>query len=128
MVFSLANGKKPVIIGSAEMGGLGMLEILMRAGCYVAIIILGYILRKKNFLPKETFGILSKIVINIALPAAIIASTSGKTIDATMLTISLLGMGGGILKIIQQMREFQNTGSITLVMPDHSCNRMSFHK
>lgn len=77
-----------------------MLDILMRAGCYVAIIVLGYILRKKKFFPEETFGVLSKIVINIALPAAIIASTSGKPIDAAMLVIALLGMTGGLLKML----------------------------
>ncbi len=31
-----------------------MPDILMRAGCYAAIIILGYILRRKNFFPEET--------------------------------------------------------------------------
>jgi len=77
-----------------------MLDILMRAGCYVAIIVLGYILRKKKFFPEETFGVLSKIVINIALPAAIIANTSGKPIDAAMLVIALLGMTGGLLKML----------------------------
>lgn len=77
-----------------------MLDILIKAGCYVAIIILGYVLRKKNFLPQETFGILAKISLNIALPAAIIANTSGKSIQFSLLTIALLGVGGGLLKML----------------------------
>ena len=68
----------------------------MRAGCYVAIIAGGFLLRKKQFLPKETFGVLSKIVVNITLPAAVIASTAGKPIDTSMLSISAMGIGAGI--------------------------------
>ena len=72
-----------------------MLDILARAACYIAIIVLGYVLRRKGFFGEETFGVLSKIVIKITLPAALIASSAGKPIDASMLTISLLGLGGG---------------------------------
>lgn len=77
-----------------------MLDILTKAGCYVAIIILGYVLRKKNFLPQETFGILAKISLSITLPAAIIANTSGKSIHFSLLTIALLGVGGGLIKML----------------------------
>ena len=73
-----------------------MLEILIRAGCYVAIIALGYVLRRKGFFGPEAFGVISGIVIKITLPAAIISSSAGKPIDASMLTISLLGLGGGV--------------------------------
>ena len=77
-----------------------MLDILARAGCYIAIIVMGYVLRQKGFFGPETFGVLSKIVIKITLPAALIASSAGKAIDASMLTISLLGFGGGVLYMI----------------------------
>ena len=46
-----------------------MLNILARAACYIAIILMGYILRRKGFFGEETFGVLSKIVIKITLPA-----------------------------------------------------------
>lgn len=77
-----------------------MLEILTKAGCYIAIIVLGYLLRKKNYFPEETFGILAKLSLNIALPAAIIANTSGKSIDISLLTIALLGVGCGLIKML----------------------------
>ena len=77
-----------------------MLDILARAGCYIAIIVLGYILRRRGFFGPETFGVLSKIVIKITLPAALIASSAGKPIDAGMLAISALGFGGGVLYMI----------------------------
>ena len=77
-----------------------MLEILTKAGCYIAIIILGYLLRRKEYLPEETFGILAKISLNIALPAAIIANTSGKSIHIGLMTIALLGVGCGLFKML----------------------------
>ena len=77
-----------------------MLEILTRAGCFVAIIILGYILKKIHFFKEEDFKILSKILLRITLPAAIVSSFVGKEIDATMLALAIIGMGGGLLHIV----------------------------
>lgn len=69
----------------------------MRAGCFVLIIILGYVLRRKGFFKEEDFTVLSKIVIKITLPAAIVSSFAGKEIDPTMLSISAIGLGGGLV-------------------------------
>ena len=77
-----------------------MLDILTRAGCFVTIILMGYILRRTGVFGPETFGVLSKIVMKITLPAALIASAAGKPIDVSMLTISLLGLGGGLLYML----------------------------
>ena len=55
-----------------------MQEILVRAGCFVAIILLGYTLRKVGYFKSEDFSVLSKIVIKITLPASIVYSFSGK--------------------------------------------------
>ena len=40
-----------------------MSEILVRAGCFCAIIMMGFILKKASFFRKEDFALLSKIVI-----------------------------------------------------------------
>lgn len=77
-----------------------MQDILVKAGCYIAIILLGYTLRRKGFFGPEAFGVLSKVVIKITLPAAIVASSAGKPIDASLLTISALGLGGGLLYML----------------------------
>lgn len=77
-----------------------MLDILTRAGCFVAIILLGYTLRRTGVFGPETFGVLSKVVMKITLPAALIASAAGKPIDVSMLTIALLGLAGGILYML----------------------------
>ena len=77
-----------------------MLDILTRAGCFVAIILLGYTFRRTGIFGPETFGVISKIVMKITLPAALIASAAGKPIDASMLTLALLGLGGGLIYIL----------------------------
>ena len=77
-----------------------MLELLTRAGCFVAIIVLGYTLRKLGFFHQEDFKLLSKIAIKITLPAASVTSFAGKQIDPAMLTIGLLGLGGNLLYML----------------------------
>lgn len=74
-----------------------MINILIRAGSFIAIIILGYVLRRVGFFKEEDFNVLSKIVLKITLPAAIITSFSGKTIELGMLSILLVGLGSGLL-------------------------------
>ncbi len=77
-----------------------MFDILTRAGCFIAIIILGYVLRKVNFFKEGDFAVLSKITLKITLPCAFIANFAGKEIDASMLFISLLAFAAGVLYII----------------------------
>ena len=74
-----------------------MLGILTKAGCYIAIILLGMVLRAIGFFKEEDFSVLSKIVIRITLPAVIISGAAGRTINIGLLTLSLLGMGGGVI-------------------------------
>ena len=78
-----------------------MQEILTRAGSFVAIILLGYILRRIGVLKREeAFPVLSAIVIKITLPCAIICSFAGREIDLSMLLLVLLGVGCGVVHII----------------------------
>ena len=76
-----------------------MLNVLIRAGCFVTIIILGYGLRKINFFKEEDFTVLSKIVLRITLPAAIVTSFAGTKIEPAMLALSLMGLGAGVVYI-----------------------------
>lgn len=77
-----------------------MQDILIKAGCYIAIILLGYVLRRVGFFGEDAFPVLSKIVMKITLPCAIIASSAGKGIDMSMLAIVLLGLGGGVAYMV----------------------------
>ena len=74
-----------------------MLDILIKAGCYIAIIILGIFLRRIGFFKESDFSILSKIVIRVTLPAALIVNAATRAFSPELLILSLLGLGGGIL-------------------------------
>lgn len=77
-----------------------MQEILGRAGCFIAIIILGYVLRKINFFKEGDFTVISKIVLKITLPAAIVSSFAGKEIDIALLSLALISISQGIIYMI----------------------------
>ena len=77
-----------------------MVEILTRAGCFAAIILLGMALRKLGVFQASDFRILSTIVIKITLPATIISSFAGQTIDPSMLTLAAVGLGGGLVYLL----------------------------
>ena len=74
-----------------------MLDIVMRAGSFIAIIMMGFLLKRIGMFKAEDFGVLSKVAIRITLPCAIIVSFSGKTIDPALLSLPLIAMAcGGI--------------------------------
>ncbi len=77
-----------------------MLDLLTRAGAFVAIIILGMLLRRIGLFREDDFRVLSNIVIKITLPAAIITSFSQNQIQADMLMLALLGFGGGVIYMV----------------------------
>ncbi|MBQ8638492.1 MAG: AEC family transporter [Lachnospiraceae bacterium] len=74
-----------------------MQEIITRAGCFIAIIILGFALRRIGLFREEDFRVLSNVVIRITLPASIVISFSSRQIDPSMLSVILLGLGGGVI-------------------------------
>ena len=77
-----------------------MINVLIQAGSFVAIIVLGFLLKKIGFFKEEDFTLLSKITIRNPLPASIITSFAGKEIDPGLLSLVLLGLGGGVLYIL----------------------------
>ena len=77
-----------------------MFELLTRAGAFVAIILLGIFLRRVGVFREDDFRVLSNIVLKITLPAAIITSFSQNSIDSSMLALSLLGFGGGVVYML----------------------------
>ena len=77
-----------------------MWAVLARAGCFAAIILLGILLRHAGFFKREDFHLLSRIVINITLPAAIITNFSGCELEYSLLLVSLAGFLFGVILMI----------------------------
>lgn len=74
-----------------------MTDILVRAGSFAAIILLGYLLKKVGLFKDSDFGILSKVVMKITFPAAVIVSFSGRQVEPSMLILAVLASGCGLL-------------------------------
>lgn len=77
-----------------------MLEVLTRAGCFIGIIILGFLLKKIGVFKDSDYSVLSTIVMKITLPAAIITNIANKEIDLTMFTATLLGFVFGLIYVV----------------------------
>lgn len=77
-----------------------MEAILMRASSFMAVILLGYVLKKRGFFKEEDFYVMSKIMVKITLPASIVVNFSQTKMEMSMFLICLLGFGGGVLYMI----------------------------
>ncbi len=77
-----------------------MLDILIRAASFIAIILLGYGLKRIGFFKQEDFALLSKITIRITLPATIIVTFAGKQFDTSMLVLGLFAILCGAVYMI----------------------------
>lgn len=77
-----------------------MLDVLIRAGSFVAIIILGFLLKKIGLFKDSDFSVLSNIVLKITLPAAVVTNFANKELDMTMFALTLLAIGCGVVYIL----------------------------
>ena len=76
----------------------GIAEVLMKALAFVAIIAMGYGFKRSGFFHARDFYLLSKIVIKITLPAAIVANFSKITMESSMLVLCVFGLAcNGVL-------------------------------
>lgn len=101
-----------------------MQDILTRAGCFIAIIFLGFFLRLVGVFKEGDFRVLSTITLKITLPASIVVSFAQMDIDPSMLTITLLGFGGGVIYILVALllnaRNRENRAFDVLNMPGYN--------
>ena len=77
-----------------------MLDILTRAGCFIAIILLGFFLKKIGLFKDSDFSLLSKIVLKITLPAVIITNFANKELDPSMFIFTLMSILFGSVYIL----------------------------
>ena len=68
-----------------------MLEILLQAGMLVAIIAMGYLLRRFGLVPKEAFLTVSHLVLYVTLPCVVIRNFARTELDASYLAIIMIG-------------------------------------
>ena len=76
-----------------------MLDVLLKAGCFIAIIILGFTFKKIGIFKDSDFSVLSNVTLKITLPAAIINNFANKELDPSMFTLTLLAVFCGAVYI-----------------------------
>ncbi|WP_124066775.1 AEC family transporter [Clostridium sp. E02] len=77
-----------------------MAEVLTKAVAFVAIIIMGYLFKRTGFFHAKDFYLISRIVIRITLPAAIISNFSRITMDYSLLTMCVIGIACNLVTIV----------------------------
>lgn len=77
----------------------GILEVLTKALAFILIIVMGYLLKKKGFFHASDFYLISKIVIRITLPAAIVSNFSRITMDNSLLLMVVIGLAANIVMV-----------------------------
>lgn len=76
-----------------------MAAVLTKAIAFVAIIIMGYLLKRAGFFQSKDFYLISRIVVKITLPAAIVSNFSKISMDYSMLAICVVGVLCNVLTI-----------------------------
>lgn len=76
-----------------------ILAVLTKATAFIFIIVMGYGLKKAGFFAAKDFYLISKIVIRITLPCAIISNFSNLTMDNSLLFLCVIGMLANIVMV-----------------------------
>lgn len=77
-----------------------MADMLARSGCFLVIIAIGYILKRVGFFRVDDFHLISKLVMWVTLPAAIVSSFSAKAFDPKLLLLAPIGVLCGVVFIL----------------------------
>lgn len=77
-----------------------MLDVLIKALSFVAIICIGYMFKRVGIFGREDYRIVSKIVLNLTLPAAVINSFADFKMEYSLFGVLLIGLLGNVLMII----------------------------
>lgn len=76
-----------------------MAAVLVKAAAFICIIALGYSLKRIGFFHAKDFFLISRIVVKITLPAAIISNFSKITMDFSLLIFCVIGLGCNLVMV-----------------------------
>lgn len=77
-----------------------MLVVLSKAIAFVLIILIGYICKRRGVFAPTDYQLISKIVLNITLPCAVISSFAHFQLDLSLLAAVALGLSGNCVMIL----------------------------
>ena len=76
-----------------------MLVVLSKAIAFVLIILIGYLCKRRGVFSPTDYQLVSKIVLNITLPCAVISSFAHFQLDLSLLAAVALGLSGNCVMI-----------------------------
>lgn len=76
-----------------------MITVLIKAASFILIIAIGYILKKKTFFHANDFYLISRIVLKITLPSAIVSNFSRISMDISLLLMCVIGFLCNVLMV-----------------------------
>lgn len=76
-----------------------MLVVLSKAIAFVLIILIGYICKRRGVFAPTDYQLVSKIVLNITLPCAVISSFAHFQLDLSLLAALALGLSGNCVML-----------------------------
>ena len=77
-----------------------MLVVLSKAIAFVLIILIGYMCKRRGVFAPTDYQLVSKIVLNITLPCAVISSFAHFQLDLSLLAAVALGLSGNCVMIL----------------------------
>ncbi|MCD8359445.1 MAG: hypothetical protein LUC29_01035 [Acidaminococcaceae bacterium] len=77
-----------------------MEQVLTKALAFVIIIAFDYLLKQRGFFKPDDYKLIAKIVLNIMLPCAVIASFAAFKMEYTLFVLTLIGFLGNLLMIV----------------------------
>lgn len=77
-----------------------MLSVLLKAFGFIFIIILGYMLKKLGFFESKDYRLISKIMMNITLPAAVVTAFANFERNNSLFFVVLLGLVCNIIMLL----------------------------
>ena len=77
-----------------------MLIVLSKALAFVLIILIGYICKRRGVFAPTDYQLVSKIVLNITLPCAVVSSFAHFQLDLSLLAAVALGLNGNCVMIL----------------------------
>ncbi len=87
-----------------------MTDILIRAGSFIAIILLGYLLRRLGLFRDSDFSVISKVVLKVTFPAAVVTSFVGRQIAPSMFILVGLAIAcGGLYMLVAVLVNLRNS-------------------
>lgn len=99
-----------------------MKEVIVKSVGFICIVLIGYIFKRIGFFKREDGFFLSKVVMNITLPAALIAGANGMSISYLAIVIILVGIASNLFNIFLSKFIERKNSSVTKAIGMINCS------